>query len=138
MTQVAGDDAQNASMDGVSVVAALEGTGFDRQYQYWHYPHLSPQDNNYPEIVGGTFVSGVRFGDHKLIYFYDDQHFELYDLAADISETTNLIDTSTQARVTAHQLSQALHDYLDAVNAQTPLDAATNQPVPLPPVLPAP
>ncbi|MFC1610879.1 sulfatase-like hydrolase/transferase [Myxococcota bacterium] len=136
MTGVAGDPAHNASMDGVSIVEAIEGLPFTRPWQFWHYPHMSPQDYS-RYVVGGRFVSAVRQGAWKLLYYYDNQQFALYQTDGDIGETTNLMGASRRAERVAHELSQALHDHLQAAGAQTPINKSTNQPVALPPVLPA-
>lgn len=51
---------------------------------YWHYPHYGNQ--------GGSPGSVIREGDWKLIYFYENQKTELYNLKEDIGEQKNLID----------------------------------------------
>jgi len=69
--------------DGVSLVPLLRQTGTPpREAIYWHYPHFSNQ--------GGMPGGAVRKGDYKLIHFYEDDRVELYHLARDIGETTNL------------------------------------------------
>ena len=102
-------------MDGVSIVAAIEGRAFDRGHQYWHYPHGPVYEA--PSYQGTAFVSSVRKGDWKLLFFYDDRHYELYKVSSDIGESTDLMGTSLQAKREAHQRSRALCDYLAAVNA---------------------
>lgn len=115
--------------DGVSILPALTGEAFDRGYQYWHYPHYSNQDNGSSNISGGSFVSAVRKDDWKLIYDYDTESYELYNLATDLSETTNVLAAN---QATAIDLSNALRAYLTDVDAQMPIDRATGQPVGLP------
>jgi hypothetical protein len=73
--------------------------------------------------------------DWKLLFFYDDRHYELYNLTNDIGETTNLLAYNPQI---AHDLSLALNNYLISVNAQMPISIATNQPVAAPTILGAP
>jgi arylsulfatase A len=51
---------------------------------YWHYPHYANQGSR----PGGS----VREGDWKLIEFYDTGRRELFNLANDMSESTNLTD----------------------------------------------
>ncbi|MCH1865778.1 sulfatase [Nocardioides sp. CFH 31398] len=70
-------------VDGVSVVPTLTGRGRQRARPatYWAYPHF----------IGGTRPhAAVREGDLKLVMFLRDRRCELYDLAADPSETTDL------------------------------------------------
>ncbi|HEX3599579.1 MAG TPA: dockerin type I domain-containing protein, partial [Lacipirellulaceae bacterium] len=88
-----------------------------------------------PLINGGAFVSAVANKDWKLIFFYDDRHYELYNLTTDIGETTNLLAYNPQI---AHDLSLALNNYLISVNAQMPISIATNQSVAAPTILAAP
>ncbi|QDU88826.1 Arylsulfatase precursor [Pirellulimonas nuda] len=123
---------QNTDIDGVSILSALEGQAYDRGFQFWHYPHVSPQDNSSALISGGSFVSAVRDDQWKLIFFYEDRHYELYNLATDLSETTNVLADNPMV---ALNLSQALRDYLIDVDAQMPISRATGQPVAAPNVL---
>jgi len=126
---------RNGDMDGVSIRSALEGGAFDRGYLYWHYPHFSPQDRNSSLINGGSFVSAVSDNRWKLIFRYNERSYELYDLANDVGETTNVLGQNAGV---AHALSLTLRDYLAGVSAQMPIEIATGQPVALPPVLAAP
>lgn len=131
------DDGQTAQTpsavrDGVSILPALQGDAFDRGFQFWHYPHFSPQDAGSVLIEGGTFVSAVRKDDWKLIYFYDQEHYELYNLRADIGETNDVLDANPDPAAT---LSTALHNYLIEVGAQMPISRATGMPVAPPPPL---
>jgi len=69
--------------DGVSLVPLLKGdAGFERGPIFWHYPHWGNQ--------GGIPAAAVRDGDWKLIEFYWGKGMELYNLAADPGERTNL------------------------------------------------
>lgn len=121
-----------AERDGVSLLPALRGEAFDRGFQFWHYPHFSPQDAGSTSIEGGKFASAVRKDDWKLLYFYDQQKYELYNLRADIGETNNVLDANPEP---AEMLSTALHDYLIDVDAQMPISRATGLPVAVPPPL---
>jgi arylsulfatase A-like enzyme len=113
----------NNTIDGVNIRSAIEGAAFDRGLLYFHYPHRSNQSTGSPLITGGSFVSAVSNNDWKLIFFYEDRHYELYNLAADVGETTNLL---TYNPAIAHDLSLALHDYLVGINAQYPVNKNTN------------
>ena len=137
---------QNTTIDGVSIRTALEGGVFDRGLLYWHYPHRSPQDVTSGQINGGGFVSAVSDSDWKLLFYYEDRHYELYKLTSDIGETTNLLSSNPAI---AHDLSLALRNYLTSTNALMPMCNATtpgnsagctvlNAPVDLPTLLAAP
>ncbi|MGI6199901.1 MAG: sulfatase [Christensenellales bacterium] len=69
-------------VDGVSALPALLGREHDRGAIYWHYPHYGNQ--------GGTPACAIREGTDKLIWFFEDDRAELYDLAADPSESRDL------------------------------------------------
>lgn len=70
-------------MDGESFYETLLGKEAERKRPiFWHYPHYGNQ--------GGTPYSAIREGKYKLIYFYEDEHCELYDVIEDIGEKHNL------------------------------------------------
>ena len=115
------------TVDGKSFVSGIKNpkrkASKDRAL-FWHYP------NDWgPEGPGIGSFSAVRKGDWKLIYFHDDQHFELYNIKEDIGETNNVFDTE---RSTAFPLAEELTDYLKGVNAQMPRFKTTQKNVPWP------
>ena len=64
--------------DGEDIIEALRGGSFERSKpQFWHYPTTKPS-------------LAVRIGDWKLLTNPDGRLEELYNLADDIGETTNL------------------------------------------------
>ena len=70
--------------DGKSLLPLLKNPGadFDRGPIFWHYPHWGNQ--------GGIPSAAVRDGDWKLIDYYWKKQPELFDLAKDPGERTNL------------------------------------------------
>lgn len=70
-------------LDGVSLLPLLAGGSLaaDRPL-YWHYPHYGNQ--------GGAPGAAVRQGDLKLIEWFEDGRIELFDVARDVSETTDV------------------------------------------------
>ena len=76
--------AGSGPVDGESMMPLWRGTTstLDREALYWHYPHFSNQ--------GGRPGGAIRAGDWKLIERYDYGDIELYNLADDPSETSNL------------------------------------------------
>lgn len=86
-------------MDGVSLVPLLEGKQIEDRDLYWHYPHYGNQ--------GGEPSTIIRSGDWKLIHYYEDGRDELYNLADDIGEQTDLaskhpeIATKLRAKIDA-------------------------------------
>lgn len=102
--------------DGISIlpVLAVPDAELSRKTLYWHYPHNSPQ--------GGTPSGAIRDGDLKLIEFFDDDRIELYDLAEDIGEQTDLSDSMPEA---AHQLREKLNAWRKSVDAKMPPPGST-------------
>jgi arylsulfatase A-like enzyme len=60
----------------------LEKKPTEERALFWHYPHYGNQ--------GGAPSAAIRRGDWKLIYWYEDERVELFDLARDMSESTDL------------------------------------------------
>ncbi len=110
MTGAKGDAEHNREVDGVSLVPLLRGgSSLARDALYWHYPHYHPG--------GATPYSAIREGNLKLIEFHEDSRLELFDLANDIGEMTNL--ANAQADV-ASRLRAKLHAWRERVGAQMP------------------
>lgn len=83
VVEAVGLDPVKSAQDGVSFLPTLLGRSQpSRPAIYWHYPHYGNQ--------GGFPGGAMRDGDWKLIERYETGEFELYDLAADPSERTNL------------------------------------------------
>lgn len=71
------------TIDGQSLSSVLNGNSEKSERTlFWHYPHY--------HASGWRPGSGVRKGDWKLIHFYEDDHFELYNIAADVGEEHDL------------------------------------------------
>ncbi len=96
--------------DGVSLVPLLKGEEkIEREAIFFHFPHYGNQ--------GGTPASAVRYRDYKLIEFYEDNHFELYNLKEDIEEKNNLFDKEKKK---AEELKEILYEWKKKVNAKLP------------------
>jgi len=82
MEMVTGSE-QPDNRDGQTIVPLLRGENeITRDTLYWHYPHYSN--------AGSPPCSAIRENEYKLIEFHEDESLELYNLAEDIGETTNL------------------------------------------------
>ena len=105
---IAGASYPPTSLDGVSFLPVLEGRGqLQREALYWHYPryhHSTPS-------------SAIIAGDYKLIYFYEDERKELYNLNEDLGER---FDLSEQQPETTATLKQKLFAWLASVDAAIP------------------
>ena len=77
-------------LDGEDLVAVFADANHDlgRDDIYWHFPGylVSGGRNQRPQTA-------MRSDDWKLLYNYEDQSFELYDLATDTAEANNLAGT---------------------------------------------
>jgi len=95
--------------DGVSLVPLLKGDQIADRALIWHYPHYGNQ--------GGDPSSIIRYGDWKLIHYYEDDRDELYNLKTDLSETIVVSVTNSDV---VKELHARLFDYLKNVGARFP------------------
>ena len=113
-------------IDGVSFVDKLKGKKSDdlNRPLFWHYP------NNWgPSGPGIGTYSAIRKGDWKLIFYYTDSSFELFDIRIDIGEHNNL---AAEKSLITQALANELSTYLKKVNAQLPVFTETNKVAPYP------
>ncbi|TDU72818.1 putative sulfatase [Prosthecobacter fusiformis] len=96
--------------DGVSLAALLRNPSakIARDNLYWHLPHYHHS----------TPASAIRQGNLKLIEFYETDTVELYDLKADLGETTDLAQTQPAK---AASMRSALAEWRLKVNARMPV-----------------
>jgi len=107
---------QGQVIDGASLVPLLRGRQrLDRDTLYWYYPtyhHSTP-------------ALAVREGDFKLIHFLQDDHLELYNLAEDVGETTNLAAKKPDK---AADLKKKLHAWRKELGAPLPVPNPDHDP----------
>lgn len=96
--------------DGLDLNPVLSSptTSLGRESLYFHYPHYYSTT---------TPVSAIRSGQWKLLEYYEDQHVELYNLADDIGESTDL---ALQHPGVADKLQQQLQRWCAQVQAAFP------------------
>jgi arylsulfatase A-like enzyme len=104
-------------VDGVSLAPLLQGGKISPRPLFWHYPHYGNQ--------GGDPSSIIRRGDWKLIHYWEDNHNELYNLAADISEQHDL---AAKEVAKAEQLWAELQAWLKETGARLPVPNPQYQP----------
>ena len=97
--EVAGGDAQD--VDGVSLVPHIhDPRRFIDRGLIWHFPYYHPE-RGYARAIESIGVndldvskthpqSAFRRGDMKLVYFYEDERVELFDLRKDVSEQKDI------------------------------------------------
>ena len=109
-------------IDGESLVGLLgKEPALEREAIYWHFPHYRQ-----PEV---TPYGIVRAGDFKLIRYYEDNRVELYNLAEDLGEQTDL---AAQQPDKSRQLDTMLSKWLIGVGAKMPVPNPEHQPPPPP------
>ena len=90
------------SIDGENILQMLtKPQAYQNRKLLWHYPHYSNQ--------GGKPGSAIREGNYKLIYNFEDETVELYDVVNDISEKNNIASAEGK---TANQLKKKLFKWL--------------------------
>ena len=97
-------------VDGISLVPMLKGQTNPDRVLYWHYPHYGNQ--------GGEPSSIIRSGDWKLIHYHECGRDELYNLAEDIGEQTDLASRQPEK---AKTLRKKLNTWLKETNARMPV-----------------
>jgi arylsulfatase A-like enzyme len=75
--------------DGISVIPSLleEGTQRKHDYMYWELPRYNAQNGEFPKELP---MQAIRMGEWKLIRAKPDAAVELYNLARDPKETTDV------------------------------------------------
>lgn len=101
---------QDSHKDGESFYESLINKSSKRENPiYWHYPHYGNQ--------GGTPYSAIRKGKYKLIYFYENKKYKLYNLQSDISEEW---DISFENKTISDELMGLLKTWIKDVNGKIP------------------
>jgi arylsulfatase A-like enzyme len=114
LTNIKPDPAQK--LDGKSVASAITGNGPGRETVFGFFPHTTRSE-------GGKPGACVRKGNWKLIRFFGDgtdgaDAYELYDLANDIGEQTNLAASQPDK---VKELDAILGSYLADTQALLPV-----------------
>jgi len=114
LCELAGIKADPArKIDGVSILPLLKDPSarLKREALYWHYPLARPH------FLGGRSAGAIRKGRWKLIEFFDTGKRELYDLAGDLGEKTDLAAKMPEK---AAELARALAAWRKETGAKIP------------------
>lgn len=111
LLEVAGATAAPSQiLDGMSLLPLLrQGGDLPERALFWHYPHYGNQ--------GGSPCAAIRRGDWKLIEWFEDGRLELFNLATDPGESTDL---ARQAFARADSLRAELRAWQFEVGARWP------------------
>ena len=97
-------------VDGTSLHPILAGTGkLAKRPLYWHYPHYGNQ--------GGEPSSIIMEDDWKLIYYHEDQRYELYNITKDVGERVDLLQAEPER---AKAMQVRLAKWLQETSARLP------------------
>lgn len=102
-------------LDGVSLQPILTGNGeIDREAIYWHFPAYleAYRDSEVPWRT--TPAAAVRAGDYKLIEFFGEQRFELYNVRDDIEERNDLVDSMPEKVEELYAMMEAWREHINA------------------------
>jgi len=105
--------------DGTSLRPFFDGEARAARALFWHYPHYANQGSR----PGGA----VRWGDYKLIEYYEDGRRELFDVKKDISESRNLAAEKPEV---VKELAAKLDAWRKEVGAKMPTPNADYKPNP--------
>jgi arylsulfatase A-like enzyme len=124
--------AHDARVDGEDCSSLLRGatTTLARGNEVMvHYPHYWWTERGPYDTPGIEPFTAIRVDDWKLIWFYNaGGRWELYDLGADLGETTNRAGRA-ETREIETRLRHRLVDWMDAVGAQRMVDRTTGAPI---------
>ena len=112
VAELAGIKTLPKDLDGESIVKLFSGTGAEqpkanrKSDMYFHFPHY--------DMNNGGPCSAIVSGDYKLIRYYEDDHFELYNVVTDPSERRNLVTDKPEL---LKEMTGKLEAYLKSINA---------------------
>ena len=97
--------------DGISLKPLLEGkTDKAHSFMVWDFPHYHGS--------GWTPGRALRKGPWKLVYFFEENRYELYHLKQDPGEK---IDLASEQPVKLEEMKKILNQWAEDMNAQTPI-----------------
>lgn len=115
---------EDQALDGVNLLPLLTGAGetdLSNRELFWHFPaylqSYSRTDEQPDPLFRARPCSVVRKGNWKLLEYFEDNSFELFNLTDDIGETTNLASTAPEK---LSELKQALSTWRESINAPVP------------------
>ena len=111
---------ENKNLDGISLLPLLtEDKNLPKRPLFWHFPiYLEGGNGESQDPVFRTRPgSAVRYGDWKLIQYFENGDLELYNLKEDISESNNLVNERPDK---SDELLFLLENWREKTNAPLP------------------
>jgi len=111
-------EVKTGAVDGISLAPLFQDAKhrLPERTMIWHFPFYHPEKafaKAPPKIGINDFTtsqtrphSAIRVGSHKLLHFYEDARDELYDLATDPGETTDLVSSRSELAKQLHERLQ--------------------------------
>jgi arylsulfatase A-like enzyme len=110
-------------LDGQSILPVLTQKGMlEERSLFWHFPiylqaYLKEGDPTQDPLFRTRPGSAIRYGDWKLIQYFEYTDLELYNLKEDIGETNNLAETNPEK---LQELLKILENWREEINAPVP------------------
>ena len=118
------------SLDGVSLVSLLKGESpsLAPRPLFWHFPaylQMGKNDRAFEDSQGKPYFrttpcSVIRYGDWKLIEYFETGTLELYNLAEDLSEKNDLSEDQPEKREELHRLLRQWRENTQAPEPREP------------------
>lgn len=111
-------------LDGTNILPVLTGSGtIEPRPLFWHFPiylqgYVKNDSTTQDPLFRTRPGSAIRYGDWKLIQYFENNDIELYNLATDIGEKNNLADLNTSKR---DELLDMLENWRAKTNAPVPI-----------------
>ena len=110
-------------LDGQSIIKVLKGSGtMEERPLFWHFPiyleaYVKEGDRTQDPLFRTRPGSAMRLGDWKLIHYFENNDFELYNLKEDIAENNNLAEINPEK---LNELLMVLKNWRKKTNAPVP------------------
>lgn len=121
-----GADRPSQPLDGVSLKPLLEGkpdSAFASRALFWHFPAYLQSyqriDQQRDPLFRSRPCSIIRMGNWKLHEYFEDGGLELYDLAADPGESSNLAQSNPEQ---CERLHAQLRQWRERIGAPVPTE----------------
>ncbi len=111
---------QHLDLDGTDLKNVfLKSELPDKRALFWFFPAYLENYHGMKGLWRTTPAATVRYGNYKLIRFFEDGREELYDLKDDIGEKNDLTISDTAKR---KELSKLLDEWIISTNAPVPVE----------------
>lgn len=108
----------SSDLDGKDIFTLLRKRMTGRDL-FWHFPAYLESYKKSGKDWRATPYSSIRSGEWKLIYYYEDETMELYNLKNDLSEVNDLSDSQPAKK---EELYKKLSTWLKQTKAPIPTE----------------